>query len=87
MFAISQVLTLGESDLRNLEIIYMSAPESVIYFITEALMIPWMIGPAIVFCSLFWWLYAAEFTYFWMDVIYTSLTMETVREDQEQYYE
>lgn len=66
-FFLSQIFTLGDSDLADLELIYMTPPEASMYFVLEALYLPWIQLPAMLFCVFFWWLYAAEFVWFFFD--------------------
>lgn len=88
-FFISQFFTLGESDLSDLELIYMTPVEGALFFLLESIYLPWQQLPAIVFCMLFWWLYAADFVWFSVDFLVFVLGggIDSYREVSVQYFQ
>ena len=69
-FFLTQMLTLGHSDLRDLELIFMDPFDAVLYFLAEAFLLPLIQPVAIVWMTLFWWVYYAEFTWMMLVVSY-----------------
>jgi len=63
VFFWSQLITNGQSDLKDFELIYMSPTDAIIYFLFESLFLPWMTFNSLTFISVFWYLYAAEITW------------------------
>lgn len=72
-FFLTQVLTLGASDMSDLELIYMKGYEPSLYFALEAISLPWLQLPAFMTVFTFWWLYAAEFVYFFGEIFFWAL--------------
>ena len=59
--------------MSDLELIYMKGYEPALYFFLEALILPWLEFPAIVWCLLLWWLYAAEILYWVGEVFFWTV--------------
>ena len=70
MFFLTQMLTLGESDLIDLELIYMTGYEPAIFFFIEWLILPWLQLPAFIWFSLTWYVYAAEVFWFFITIFF-----------------
>merc|ERR1719198_808731 len=62
-FFFTQFFTLGESDLRDLEIIYMDPFDAVLYFMLEFFLLPLFQPFSFFWVATFWWVYAAELTW------------------------
>ena len=69
MFFLSQVLSEGESDLMDFEPIYMEPFEASLYFLVASLILPFMQFNSLLFVSFFWYLYAAEMFYMFIEIL------------------
>merc|ERR1711998_377699 len=58
LFAITQLFTGGESNLSDFELIYMAPDEAVLYFVIEAIALPFMSMNSLMWVACFWWAYA-----------------------------
>ena len=66
----TQLFTLGESDLIDLELIYMTGYEPALFFWIESLLLPFMQLPSIIWVSLTWYVYAAEVFWFFAKIFF-----------------
>lgn len=87
-FFISQIFSLGKSDLSDLELVYMTPMEGVIFFMFEGMYLPLIWIPACFFLTFFGWLYAAEIAWSMVDIfIFLLAGGEALYEmDAETYY-
>lgn len=69
-FFFTQMVTFGGSDLRDLELIYMDPFDAVVYFTFEFFLLPWIQPISIMWVLTFWWVYAAELTWFALEAGY-----------------
>ena len=69
-FFFTQIVTFGESDLRDLELIFMDPFDAVIYFTLEFFLLPWIQPFSFLWVTTFWWVYAAEWTWFGVEATY-----------------
>ena len=74
-FFFTQLFTFGESDLRDLEIIFMNPFDAVLYFALEYFLLPIIQPFSFFFVASFWWVYAAELTWFLAE---TSFAMVSI---------
>lgn len=62
-FFFTQVFTLGESNMREMELIYMSPFDAVLWFFVEFFILPERSVVAFLWVSTFWWVYLAGITW------------------------
>ena len=74
-FFFTQIFTFGESDLRDLEIIYMNPFDAVLYYVMEYFLLPWMQWGSFTWVMTFWWVYLAEFTWWLVEFSWTMLNL------------
>lgn len=60
LFFMTQLLTWGESDLRDFAIIYMSNEEAFTYYIINTIWLTIQYIPSLFWVSIFWWAYGLE---------------------------
>lgn len=60
LFFMTQLLTWGESDLRDFAIIYMSNEEAFTYYIINTIWLCIQYIPSLFWVSIFWWAYGLE---------------------------
>ena len=59
-FFACQVLTWGACDLSETALIYMNKNEAVLWFLAEAILLPFLIPEALLFFALFYMIYAFQ---------------------------
>lgn len=72
LFFTTQLLTGGQSDLIDLELIYMTGYEPVLYFLIESMMLPFMQLFSMIWVTFFWWVYGAEVFWFIVKIFFWS---------------
>jgi len=75
-FGWTQLFTWGESNMRDLELIYTDPFDAVIWFWVESLVLPWMSFNSLIWTGTFWWLYAAELFWFGITIFFNIFISE-----------
>jgi len=81
-FFFTQVFTFGQSNLRDLEVIYMNPFDAVLWFFMESFLLPQMSVLSFLWVSVFWWLYLAEFTWWLVEAFFEIFISEDDDDDK-----
>lgn len=73
LFFLTQLITGGQSDLRDFELIFMDPYDAVLLFFMEGMLLPFMQLFSFVFVASFWWLYAAELFWIFYQIVVSIL--------------
>ena len=73
LFFLTQLITGGQSDLRDFELIFMDPYDAVLYFFMEGMLLPFMQLFSFIFVATFWWLYAAELFWIFYQILVSIL--------------
>ena len=76
-FFTCQLLTWGDCNLSDTALIYMSKEEMALFFITEALFLPWFVPEAIAWYAFFYPIYLFFDLLWWGSVLWDFITFDS----------